>query len=47
METNRIAGVIGDPDSRFETVATAISASAMIVSAHSIQILSITVDPRA
>ena len=33
-----IAGVIGDPDSRFEMVATASSASATIVSDHSIQI---------
>ena len=46
IETNRIAGVIGDPDSRFETAATAISASATIVSDHSIQIRSITVDLR-
>jgi hypothetical protein len=46
IETNRIAGVIGDPDSRFETAATAISASATIVSDHSIQIRSITVDRR-
>ena len=38
METNRIAGVIGDPDSRLETAATAISASATIVSAQSTQI---------
>ena len=45
IETNRIAGVIGDPESRFETAATAISASATIVSAQSIQILSITADP--
>jgi hypothetical protein len=28
IETNRIAGVIGDPDTGFETAATAISASA-------------------
>jgi len=40
IETNRIAGVIGVPDSRFETVATASSASATIVSDHSIQIVS-------
>ena len=33
--------MIGDPESRFETAATAISASATIVSDHSIQILSI------
>jgi hypothetical protein len=32
--------VIGDPDSRFETVATAISASATIVSDHFNQIVS-------
>ena len=36
IETNRIAGVIGDPDIGFETVATTISASATIVSDHSI-----------
>jgi hypothetical protein len=34
--TNRIAGVIGDPDSGFETAATAIRASAKAVSDHSI-----------
>ena len=36
-ETNRIAGVIAVPAIRFETAATAISASATIGSAHSIQ----------
>ena len=36
IETNRIAGVIGDPEIRFETAATAISASATIASAQSI-----------
>ena len=46
IETNTIAGVIGDPDSRFETAATAISASATVVSDQSIQIRSITVDLR-
>ena len=47
METKRIAGVIGDPDSRFENVATAISASARIVSDHSIQVPSLTIGPPA
>ena len=46
IETNTIAGVIGDPESRFETAATAISASATVVSDQSIQIRSTTVDPR-
>jgi hypothetical protein len=45
--TNTIAGVIGDPDSRFETAATAISASATVVSDQSIQIRSTSVDPPA
>ena len=36
IETKTIAGVIGVPDSRLETAATAISASATIVSDHSI-----------
>ena len=39
-EGNAAVIVIGDPDSRFETVATAINASATIVSDHSIQIVS-------
>ena len=47
IETNSIAGVIGDPDSRFETAATAISASATVVSDQSIQIRSTSVDPPA
>ena len=45
IETNRIAGVIGDPDRRFEMPATATSASAKIVRAHSIQIRSFTIGP--
>jgi hypothetical protein len=39
--------VIGDPESRFETAATAISASATVVSDQSIQIRSTSVDPPA
>ena len=38
IETNMIAGVIGEPDNRLETAATAISAKAKIVSDHSIAI---------
>ena len=38
IETKTIAGVIGDPDRRFETTATTISASAKIARDHSIQI---------
>ena len=37
IETNKIAGVIGVPESRFETLATAIRASATMASDHSIQ----------
>ena len=47
IATNTIAGVIGDPDNRFETAATAISASATVVSDQSIQIRSTSVDPPA
>ena len=38
IATNRIAGVIGDPESRLETAASAIRARATIVSAQSTQI---------
>ena len=37
IDTNRIAGVIGDPDRRLEMAATPMSTSARIASDHSIR----------